>query len=100
MFIVVLTYTVPLEQIDVALPEHVAWLDEQYADGVFVLSGRRVPRTGGVILAVGTDADDLQRRLDRDPFGRRGYARYEVIEVSPTRTAPGLEQLRGEAVTP
>lgn len=93
LFVVTLTYRVALEQIDAALPEHVAWLDRQYADGVFVLSGRRVPRTGGVILATNTTAEDLERRLADDPFRRRAYADYAVVAVEPTRAAGPLANL-------
>lgn len=51
MFIVSLTYHASLEQIDAYLAEHVAFLKEQYAQGHFLASGRKVPRTGGIILA-------------------------------------------------
>ena len=97
LFVVTLTYQVELDVIDHALPDHAAWLDRQYADGVFVLSGRRVPRTGGLILATNTDPDDLQARLAQDPFAQRGYARYDVIAVERPRVAPGLEALCGSS---
>lgn len=93
LFVVTLTYRVPLEQIDAALPEHAQWLDQQYAEGVFLLSGRRVPRTGGVIFATNTTAADLQRRLAADPFRRYGYAEYTVVAVEPTRAVGALASL-------
>ena len=52
MFIISLTYTQSLEAIDQHLEAHVAFLKEQYAKGLFIASGRKVPRSGGVILAV------------------------------------------------
>ncbi len=94
MFAVILTYKVDLAVIDAALADHSTWLDEQYADGIFVLSGRQVPRTGGLILAVGTTREELDRRLACDLFRQRGYADYTIIECSPTRVASGLERLR------
>ena len=93
MFIVTLTYLVDLSEVDVALPEHVAWLDQQYADGVFVASGRQVPRVGGMILVAGTSREDLERRLALDPFGRLGLAEHAVVEFVPSRVSDGLEQL-------
>jgi len=93
MFMVTLTYLVDLSEVDAALPEHVAWLDQQYADGVFIASGRQVPRVGGLILVAGTNRDDLERRLALDPFGRLGLAQHAVIEFVPSRVACGLEQL-------
>ena len=93
MFVVTLTYLVDLSEVDAALPEHVAWLDRQYADGAFIASGRQVPRVGGLILVAGTNRQDLERRLALDPFGRLGLAEHAVVEFVPSRGADGLEQL-------
>jgi len=93
MFVVLLTYEKPLETIDALLAGHVRFLEEQYARGVFLASGRRVPRTGGVILARAESSEALLRILADDPFYREGAARYELIEFSPTKAAPGLKAL-------
>jgi uncharacterized protein YciI len=93
MFVVVITYTAPLERIDELLPSHVQWLDEQYAAGAFLASGRRVPRVGGVILARAADRGGLEQLLTGDPFHQAGAASYEVIEFIPTKTAPELTAL-------
>ncbi len=95
MFVVTLTYTADLSEIDAALPDHVAWLEEQYAAGVLVASGRRVPRVGGVLLATAADRGDLDRRLATDPFRRRGLAEYEVVEFVASKVADGLARLQG-----
>lgn len=94
MFVVVLTYRADLARVDEALQDHIAWLDRQYADGVFLASGPRVPRVGGVILAGGLSREDLDRRLAEDPFQGLGLAEYAVTEFVASRTAPGLERLR------
>lgn len=44
MFLIELSYTAPLEQVDALLAAHVAYLDDAYAAGHFVLSGRKEPR--------------------------------------------------------
>ena len=91
---VTLTYLTDLDRVDEALPDHLTWLDRQYADGVFLASGRRVPRTGGVILAAGLDRAELDQRLATDPFAERGLAGYEVAEFVASRVADGLERVR------
>ncbi|MEU0935044.1 YciI family protein [Embleya sp. NPDC005971] len=93
MFVITLTYTAPIEDVDALMPEHLEWLDRHYAAGALVASGRRVPRTGGVILARAADRDALDALLAEDPFRREGVAAYDVVEFAPTRTAPGLEGL-------
>jgi uncharacterized protein YciI len=94
MFIVTLTYLKPVEDVDALMPGHIAWLDQGYADGLFVGSGRRIPRTGGVILARSGDAAALAAFLALDPFAIHGAARFEVSEFMATKTAPGLEILK------
>ncbi|MDH6121270.1 YciI family protein [Kitasatospora sp. GAS204B] len=93
MFVVTLTYTASLERIDELIPAHVEWLDRNYATGAFLASGRRVPRTGGVILAQAASPAALDAVLAEDPFKKAGAAEYQVVEFLPTKTAPALESL-------
>jgi uncharacterized protein YciI len=94
MFVLDVTYNAPLERIDAALPAHAAWLDEQYAAGIFLASGRKVPRTGGVILADGPDRATIETLVQTDPFWRDGLASYEITEFLPTKTGPALSPHR------
>ncbi len=50
MFIANLTYIKPLSEVEKYLEEHIAFLDKYYASGKFICSGRKNPRTGGVIF--------------------------------------------------
>ncbi|MBA8795874.1 uncharacterized protein YciI [Friedmanniella endophytica] len=94
MFVVTLTYTAELAEIDAALHDHAEWLDQQFNDGIFLASGRQIPRKGGVILASGTTRSDLEHRIAEDPFSERGLASYEIAEFNATRVVPGLELLQ------
>jgi len=94
MFIVTLTYLKPVEEIDALMDAHVAWLRAQYEAGLFIASGRRVPRTGGVILARSGDEPALRAALAADPFAIHGAARFDVVEFTPSMTAPGAEVLK------
>ncbi len=94
MFIVDLTYTVSLDVVDEHLEAHVAFLEAQYSAGIFVASGRKVPRTGGVILAKAESIDALEVVLEQDPFKRNGLADYAVLEFVPSMTAARLEALQ------
>ncbi|GAA2396502.1 YciI family protein [Dactylosporangium salmoneum] len=95
MFVITLRYLAPMEQIDAVLREHQDWVDAQYDEGVFVASGPLVPRTGGVILAAGLPREQLEARLETDPFRRQELAQYTVMEFAPRRVAAGLERLQG-----
>ncbi|MGP9017326.1 YciI family protein [Streptomyces sp. BR1] len=96
MFILDLTYTAPLTRVDELLGEHVAWLNEQYAAGVFIASGRKEPREGGVILAVGDDRAAIERITAADPFSVNGVCAYRITEFYATKTAPELAAFQQE----
>ncbi|MCX0247256.1 YciI family protein [Streptomyces drozdowiczii] len=94
MFVLELSYTAPLERVDAALDAHVAWLDRQYAAGVFIASGRKNPRDGGVILAVGEDRAAIERLAASDPFVVEGVCAYRITEFIATKTSDALAPYR------
>jgi uncharacterized protein YciI len=96
MFVVSLTYTAPLARIDAFLEAHRAFLAEQYARGLFLMSGRKEPRDGGIIIAHAASRAELESVLRDDPFQQAGLARYEITEFVPTMTAEALAAFRVE----
>ena len=90
MFVVLLSYIRPIAEVDALMREHVAWLNEHYDASRFVVSGRRVPRTGGVIVARGDDRDEIERIVASDPFVSGGVATAEVIQFRASQTADGF----------
>jgi uncharacterized protein YciI len=51
MFLTLLMNGKPLGEIDGLIDDHDAYLEPNYATGPFPVSGRREPRTDGVIIA-------------------------------------------------
>ncbi|MFB6422782.1 YciI family protein [Streptomyces microflavus] len=96
MFVLELTYTAPVERADALMREHVAWLDENYAAGVFIASGRKNPRDGGVILAVGDDRQRIEEIAAADPFAAHGVCAYRITEFIATKTVPELAPYKQE----
>ncbi len=94
MFIINLTYKVELDEVDNYLEEHIDYLKKQYADGIFIASGRKVPRTGGIILSKVKDKERLIEVLDRDPFKINDLAEYQIIEFIPSMTSKALEIIK------
>lgn len=94
MFIINLTYKVKLEEVDKHLEAHIAYLKQQYAQTNFIASGRKVPRTGGIILSQIKDKQDLLDILAQDPFHKHGLADYELIEFIPSMTSEAFENLK------
>lgn len=96
MFIISLTYTCNLEEIDKVLSEHVKYLKKQYNKGNFIASGRKVPRTGGIILSKLENKEELKKVLNEDPFKINNLAKYEIQEFIPSMTSNEFENLKEE----
>ncbi len=93
VYVVSLSYKVDLSEVDKYIEEHVAFLEKYYEKGNFIASGRKVPRTGGVILAQADSKESLINILQEDPFYEADIANYEIIEFVPTKVAQGFESL-------
>lgn len=95
LFLIELVYKAPLDDIDAAMTPHMAYLKKYYAAGNFLVSGRKIPRDGGVILAVGENRERIESIAREDPFHARGLADFRVIEFRPSQRADDLAKLIG-----
>jgi uncharacterized protein YciI len=87
LFIIELTYKAPLAEIDRHMREHMRFLNRYYASGHFVVSGRKIPREGGIIVAVGGSLAEIERIAHEDPFCARGLADVRVVEFRASQKA-------------
>ncbi|UOR04457.1 YciI family protein [Hymenobacter aerilatus] len=92
MFLLSLTYLVPFEEIEPLMAPHMTWVDTHYQNGTFLLSGRKVPRTGGILLARAASREAIEAIVAADPFTQADAVRYDIIEFTPTRVAPGANE--------
>ena len=90
MFVIELTYKAALDQIDAHMTEHVKFLKKHYASGSFVVSGRKIPRDGGIILAVGESREQIERIVQEDPFCKFGLADFRIIEFRTSQRADDI----------
>ena len=84
MFIAILTYKKPLEEVDRHLQAHRDYLAEHYAAGDFIASGPQTPRVGGVILMKAESHAEINSIIEQDPFNINGIADYRIVEFTPT----------------
>ena len=94
MFVVSVNYVESLDKIDSLLEEHVEFLKMQFEKQVFIASGRKVPRTGGVIIAKASSKDELEAILKQDPFYKNGVAEYEITEFVASMVLPEFASLK------
>ena len=84
MFIAILTYKKPLDEVDQFLQAHREYLANQYADGDFIASGPQNPRVGGVIMMKAESREAVNAIIAEDPFHINGIADYQIVEFTPT----------------
>jgi uncharacterized protein YciI len=91
MFVIELVYKASLEEIDAHMAAHVRFLKKYYAAGNFLVSGRKIPREGGIILAVGKTRQEIEDIVKEDPFHRHGLADFRIIEFRASQKADDIQ---------
>jgi uncharacterized protein YciI len=93
MFVIELIYKADLTKIDAHMAAHVKFLNKYYASGNFLVSGRKIPRDGGIILAVGKSRTQIEEIVEEDPFVARGLAEFRIIEFRASQRADDIQKL-------
>jgi uncharacterized protein YciI len=92
MFVIELLYKADLARIDAHMKAHVAFLKKYYESGNFLVSGRKIPRDGGIILAVGKSRAEIESIVEADPFVSRGLADFRIIEFRASQRAVDIQK--------
>lgn len=88
MFLVLLKYLKPLEEVDKLRSAHIEFLEKFYAQDKFIVSGRQTSLTGGIILANVDTLEEIKEIIAQDPFSENKIAYYSFVEFSPTKYDP------------
>ncbi|AJQ93678.1 YciI family protein [Gynuella sunshinyii] len=94
MFVVTIEYKVDLSQVEPHISAHMKYIEEYYQAGHFLLSGRKQPRTGGVILAKAESMAQMQAIVAEDPFFKADIADFEIIEFIASNSSAELAGFR------
>ena len=92
MFVIELIYKADLAEIDAHMAAHVIFLKKYYAAGNFLVSGRKIPRDGGVILAVGKNRRQIEAIVEEDPFYEHGLADFRIVEFRASQRADDIQK--------
>ena len=92
MFVIELVYKATLAEIDSHMAAHVMFLKKYYAAGNFLISGRKVPRDGGIIVAVGESLQQLEAIIREDPFYELGLADFRIIQFLASQRADDIQK--------
>ena len=91
MFVVELIYKADLAAIDARMRAHMAFLNKHYAAGTFVVSGRKIPRDGGIIIAAGKTRAEIEAIVKEDPFVKLRLAEFRIIEFRASQRADDID---------
>jgi uncharacterized protein YciI len=83
MFVLLSRFQKPLEEVNRFLTVHSVWVQQHYESGRFLVSGRREPPTGGVIVARAESEQELREILALDPLQQMGLVEYEIVAFEP-----------------
>src|SRR5262245_18425956 len=92
MFVIELVYKVDLRKIDAHMAAHVRFLKKYYSSGHFLVSGRKIPRDGGIIIAVGEDRRRIEAIVEEDPFHKHQLADFRIVEFRASQCADDIQQ--------
>ncbi|WP_295698446.1 YciI family protein [uncultured Helicobacter sp.] len=79
LFVCLVHYTQPFEEILKRLDEHRTYLKMGYEKGFLLASGPRIPKDGGIIIGKFASKDEAITFSQNDPFTRHNLAQYEIL---------------------
>ncbi|MDP2038582.1 MAG: YciI family protein [Ignavibacteria bacterium] len=82
-FVVEIIYKAPIEKIEELTPTHREFLQTGYNAGMLLVSGPKVPRTGGIVIAKASSLEELTEFFKSDPYALNDAADYRFIEFNP-----------------
>jgi uncharacterized protein YciI len=85
MFLALLHYQKPFDEVQTHVVYHREYLDTQYQAGKMIVSGPRADKTGGFILFATNDRTEVEAIIAADPYHTLGLATYEIIEFNPAK---------------
>ncbi|MGA9175418.1 MAG: YciI family protein [Thermoactinomyces sp.] len=93
MFLAILHYKLPAEEVSKHRQAHRDYLESCYQKKQLIVSGPMVPTTGGLILFRVNKREEVDRIIEQDPFHKNGVADYQVIEFDAVKSDPEFREI-------
>lgn len=87
MIVLQSTYTGTDDAVATLRSAHLEWLEQLVTDGLVIAAGRLEDGSGAAILGAGTDAAQLLREFEQDPYVTGGVATYAEVLTFPAAMA-------------
>lgn len=85
MFVILLRFSENKSKAPDFMDGHNDWIRQGFADGVFLLVGSLQPNLGGSVIAHNASLDEIQARVNADPFVDENVVRAEIMEIDPKK---------------
>ena len=81
VFVIDLEYLVPFAEVELHLDAHMEFIKDCLDRGFIIMAGRKVPRSGGMIIATAPSREEAEATMARDPFVIEGVAAVSITEM-------------------
>lgn len=95
LFVILITYTSSLDEINEILPTHREYLKKHYESGILLASGPREPKVGGIVIGKFQSKDDVLEFISKDPYNLAKVASYEILEFNAVLHSSILDDFLG-----
>ena len=93
MYLVDMSFT-NMEKITSELTDkHKSHLEQEYKSNKLMFGGRKVPRTGGILISQHASKRELKQVLNSDPFVQSGAVTYSITEFIPVMASKDYENI-------
>ena len=93
MFVINISYKVPFEKIEPYFEAHIKFVRKYVEKEIFFLTGKKIPRSGGLIISNAGDKDTLLKILSEDPFWEFDLADFGIQEIQLSQVSERLLKL-------
>lgn len=91
LFAIDITYTLPMGAVQKVLAPHMDFVRDCYASGVFLMSGPKEPRSGGIVIAQAASLAEIKALMARDPFTLAGVVSVQITQFHASNMAEALK---------
>ncbi|WP_415891748.1 YciI family protein [Neptuniibacter sp. PT8_73] len=93
MFMVLLKFSDNKAQASEYMQDHNLWIKQGFDDGVFLIAGSLQPGLGGTVMVNGESIEELEARVQKDPFVEHNVVSAEILEIEPKKVDARLNFL-------
>ncbi len=93
MYLVDMSFTDMTKITEELTEKHKSYLEQEYKSNKLMFGGRKVPRTGGILISQHESEGELKQVLNSDPFVKSGAVAYSITEFIPVMASKAYKNI-------